>query len=132
MNIKLDKSPSLQEIFSDSTEFFKYLRKTMILLKEDTEKNHPQGKSYLTEIIPDIVEFEYMKDLKRPRLVFPKLSNKIIIQLPGVPSPQKEGEDVLFYSPIIKAIEADFTVKLSIITKLFDSKIKETDKQARK
>ena len=124
MNIQPDKNPRLGEVFASSTEFFKYFRDMMAVLQED-EKQASKGQPTISYLIPTIMEVVYVKSLKNPQLVFPKFSGKVILQLPKEPSSSKENKskDLLFYSPMIKIIETDLIIKLSIISKMFHSKI---------
>ena len=124
MNIQPDKNPRLEEVFASSTEFFKYFRDMMAVLQED-EKQASKGQPTISYLIPTIMEVDYVKSLKKPQLVFPKFSGRVILQLPKESSSSKENKskDLLFYSPMIKIIETDLIIKLSIILKMFHSKI---------
>ena len=79
MSIKLDKPPAFREFFSSSEEFFKYFRNTMVLMREDEEKHRLEGQPSIVEILPTTMEVKYTKSLKHPQLVFPKFSDKVIL-----------------------------------------------------
>ena len=76
------------------------------------------------------MEVKYTKSLKHPQLVFPKFSDKVIIELPEEPSLQEADKrsDLLFFVSVVKLIEADLTAQLSVFAKVFHSEKKEEKK----
>ena len=83
-------------------------------------------------MIPTTMELDYTKGLSQPRLVFPKFSDKVIIQLPQEASlkEQDKKDDIFLYASTVKLIEVELTMKISVIIKLFH--LKEATRQTRK
>ena len=126
-NVKLDDFPSLREVFTSSADFFKYFQDALVLLREDEEKHRPEGRPFIAEILPDTMEMDGVRDLKHPRVIFPRFSNRVIVQLPKEEFPQEHNKRIellLVYAPIMKSIEMSFIARFSVYIKIFDLETK--------
>ena len=125
MNLKPDNDLTTQDVFTSYKDFLSYFRETINEIKEDEKQNEKEVS--LSQFIPNVIDIEYVKDLKKIRISFPRYTGIIVVQLPEDHSRTIEGKkaDFQLYSSIVKIIESDFGIKLSMIKKLFDSKKRE-------
>ena len=125
MNLKPDNALTPQDVFTSYKEFTAYFRETIGEIKEDKKQD---GKGVpLSQFIPNVIDIEYVKDLKKTRISLPRYAGAIVIQLPEDRSQTIEDKkcDFQLYLSVVKIMEADFGIKLSMIKKLFDSKKRE-------
>ena len=121
VNIKLDQHSFPEDVFESHKEFLEYFREmTAVLMNDEEYSKKNQGS--LSYLIPNIMELNYIKDLKQPRLFFPKFSNKVIVQLPeeNFQTEKQKSNDIISFSSIVKAIEMDIITRFSVIKKLFE------------
>ena len=126
MNFISNNYLSVEEAFTSYEEFSKYLQETIRHFR-DGQKQAKKGLDSFSQLVPNTMEIDYVKDLQSPRLVFPRGStDTITIQLPASHSKKAENtrHNFQFYASTIKIIELDFLIRISIIRKLFDSKRK--------
>ena len=63
--------------FDSYTEFLKYFQEMIALFRDDTV-----GKLPLSQFVPNCIEIEYIDGLERLRVLFPRYTQIIIVQIP--------------------------------------------------
>ena len=107
--------------FDSYTEFLKYFQEMIALFRDDTV-----GKLPLSQFVPNCIEIEYIDGLERLRVLFPRYTQIIIVQIPKGKSRTTEEKkyDLQICASLVKIVETDLGIKFAVIKKLFDEKVK--------